>query len=399
MIPAIIVNTPVPKAEITTVAPPSPEKKILTLWVPPFMDPGLGTPESALFKEQLNLFTAQNPGVQIVVRIKSVSGPGGMLDTLTTANEAASMAKPSLVALSRADFETAAAKKIIFPLKGQTGIFNDNDWYPYGQQLSLYEDTLYGLPFAGDAMSIIYRPASRLTTPIEWRTIFSFGQPLIFAAADSDGTFTQILYQAAGGEFLDDQNQPILQTSVLEEVLKMYESGAEQGVFPFWLTQYENDDQAWGAFQEQRANWVVTWSSRYLSDPPENTSIIAIPSVNQKMTTVATGWIWAVTDPITERRETSIKLAEFLLQKDFLSKWTSAAGYLPTRQIDWKEWKDIETRSVAQQIVQNAQIYPGNDLLSMLGPIFQEATLQVIKLQNDPAQAAESALQHLTGHR
>ena len=122
---------------------------------------------------------------------------------------------------------------------------------------------------------------------------------------------------------------------------------------------------------------------------------MGLPSLGTNHVSLATSWLWALSDPVPERRGLAVRLAEYLVQGDFLANWTAAAGYLPTRPTALAMWPNQGIQSLLSQIVLSAQLRPNNDLTSSLGPVLADAALQVIKGQTDPAQAAQAAAERL----
>ena len=302
--------------------------------------------------------------------VKASSGPGSLLDSLTAASAAAPDAVPALIALNRADLESAALKGLIYSLGGLSTVIEDADWYPYARQLAAVEETPYGLPFAGDALVMLYRPeALGGPTPVTWDDVLSFGTPVIFQADDSQGLFTLDLYRSAGGDIQDNQGRPSLVSDPLLQTLTFFEDGTHRGVFPTWVAQYQTSGQAWQAYQEKQADWIATWSSNYLLDQPTDTTLMLLPSLGDQNYTTATGWMWTLSDPNPQRREMSVRLAEFLVDSSFLADWSSAAGYLPTRPTALSGWTNQNLQAVLSQVVLSAQIRPANELLASLGPI------------------------------
>ncbi len=253
-------NTPEPS--------PTPGPQVLTLWVPPQMDPAGGSQSAQLLQERLDEFAHANPDVIVRVRVKALTGPGGLLELLSAATAAAPDAVPSLVALPRTDLETAALKGLIYPLDGLSDVMNDPDWYSYAQQLAQVENSIFGLPFGGDALVLMYRPEKIGITPTDWPSVISLGRPVIFPAADTQSLVTLALYQSLGGTVQNDKRHPALEVDPLTKVLQLYASGAQAGCFPYWLAQYASDKDAWQAYGEQRANFMVTWASQYLTELP-----------------------------------------------------------------------------------------------------------------------------------
>jgi len=368
----------------------------LTIWVPPQFDPQGDSPASEILQNRLDEFMEENPGVLVNSRVKAPSGPGSLLEALTAASAAAPGALPSLVALSRTDFEAAALKGLIFPIEGLSTQIETPDWFPYARQLGSVQDSPFGLPFAGDAFVILYRPAAfGGLAPISWEDIFAHGEPLIFPVDDSQAMITMTLYRSAGGIVQDIQGRPTLNPEALTKVFLLYQDGARRGTFPAWLAQYQTAGQAWQAFQENQADWVVNWSSAYLSELPPDTSLALLPSLGTDSYTQATGWMWALADPNLERHELSVRLAEFLVESPFLSEWSEAAGFLPTRPAALAGWPNQVLQVLVSQVVLSAQVRPPNEILASLGPVMKDGVLSVIRDQSDPVHAVQLAVEKL----
>jgi ABC-type glycerol-3-phosphate transport system substrate-binding protein len=345
----------------------------------------------------LDEFTDRRPDIRLEVRIKTIDGPGGILDTLTTASAAAPLNLPDLVALPRPSLETAALKGLLHPYDELTDTMQDPDWYEYARQMAYLQDSTFGLPFSGDTMFMAYRTTTINEPPREFSETLSATGPLVFPAADTQALSTLTLYQATGGAILDEQGRPFLDVDPLSEVLTFYQDGATNELLPLWLTQLETDEEAWDAFLEERAEMAFTWTSTYLQEIPPDTAGAHIPTLDGTPFTIANGWVWALASPDPEHRSISAELAEFLTDRVFLAEWNSALGYLPPRPSSLPNWEPIPMRSLANQISLAANLIPSTDVLNSLGPPLQEATLEVLKLQIEPLTAAEMAAENISG--
>lgn len=375
----------------------SPETNITTLhiWVPPQFDPNNDTPAAEVFNTRLKEFVLRRPNTKIEVRVKALEGPGGLLDSLTTANAAAPLSVPDLVALPRDIMETAAIKGLLHPYDGLTSSMDEPDWYGYARQLALLQNSTFGIPFAGDALVMVYRPAAVETQPSTWAEALEIQKPLVFAAADPQALFTLALYQSLGGALLDDEERPMLEPSQLVPVFTYYQNASNAGLMPFWITQYETDDQSWASFEQEQTDMVITWASRYLQSPPADASIAQIPTEDGSPITTAAGWVWALSSPDSNRHELSTQLAEFLTTSDFLAKWTSAAGYPPPRPSSLKNWNNPPERILMEKILPSAKLIPPQDILNTIGPIVRDATISILKDKADPITAAQNASDEL----
>jgi multiple sugar transport system substrate-binding protein len=393
-------DTIFPTVEISVApagSPTPPGPVTLSLWVPPQFDPASGNPAADLLQARLDEFSKRRQGVNVEVRIKAEEGSGGLLDSLTTTSGAAPLALPDLIALPGPGLETAALKGLLHPFDELDAPLEDQDWYDYARQLAQIQGRTYGLPFAGDALALVYRPDVVTTAPHDWNAVLNNTAPLVFSAADPLALFTLLQYQANNGAVRDEQGRPFLDEDVLTEVLTFYQDAEQTGVMPYWLTQYQDDEQVWEAFLDKRADIAVTWASRYLGNLPAESAAAQIPTPEGAPYSIATGWVWAIPTHQPERQELSIDLAEFLTEGDFLGEWSQAAGFLPTRSGALEGWSEESVRALIEDIVLSARILPPVDILTSLGSPLQMATVDVLKQQSDPRTAAQRVNETLIG--
>jgi multiple sugar transport system substrate-binding protein len=396
--PILVTDLPTP-----TQLAGSPATVKLRIWIPPQLDPASGSEAGEILRQRLDEFTRQRPGVEIQVRVKALSGTGGMLDSLSTTSAAAPLAMPDIVALPRDLLESAALKGLLRPMTNLTEVLNAPDWYDYALQLSRLQESVYGLPFAGDALVLVYRTQNMPAPPVDWEAALKLNSPLVFPAADPLALFTIAQYQAGGGEIRDQEDRPFLDVARLSAVLDFYQHAEQTELMPYWLTQFQNDDQVWQAFLEERSDMVVTWTSHYLTLVYTDTTgspeiaFAPLPTPDGEPFTLATGWVWALASPNQDQRILGLELAEFLCEANFLARWTEALGYLPPRSNALGGWSDTEIQPLVSQVLRSALLYPSTDISTPLGAALQQAVIQVLKEQNDPLTAAQSAADDLSG--
>jgi ABC-type glycerol-3-phosphate transport system substrate-binding protein len=178
-------------------------------------------------------------------------------------------------------------------------------------------------------------------------------------------------------------------------MLTFFQEAESAGVMPFWLTQFTNDDQSWEAYTGNQVDTTVTWINRYLSTLPGDTA--AVPIITQDGTpfTLASGWVWALSNPQTERHPVSVDLAEFLTDAEFLSQWSETAGYLPPRVSALEGWSNIALRNLVTRVVESARLIPPNEVMTVIGPALSQATVAILKQQSTPSRAAIEAIESL----
>lgn len=369
--------------------------RTLRIWLPPQFDPAAGTPSGDLLQARLDEFVKRRPGLTIEVRIKAPDGVAGLLDSLIVTSNAAPGAAPDLIALSRADLEAAALKGVLHPLDGLSTLMDVPDWYSYARQLARVQKTTFGLPFAGDALVLLYRPASLNEKPATWDAIHEQTGVLAFPAADPRSLFGMCLYLSTGGTLVDDQGHPAFDLQALTDLLTFFHQGEQSGWFPNFVAQYQTDLQAWQAYRDQRSNMVVTWASRYLSEGPGDSTLTPLPGLDGTPFTLADGWVWALAGSQPDQQAMAVELAEFLVNSDFLGTWTAAAGYLPPRPNALATWPETEYELVLNDVILTAQLIPPADVLLALGPVLQAAISEVIKGQKSPEDAAQAVMESL----
>lgn len=374
-------------------------EQVITLWLPPQFAPDESSSAGALLQTALQSFAEQHPGVQIHVRIKAASGTSGLLSSLSAASAAAPAALPSIVALSRPDLETAVLKDLVIPLNNIPALDDEQDWYPYAHELGRVQGVVYGAPFAGDVPLLVYRPVNIGIPPTSWDTILRRGQPLLFAAADYQGLLSLAMYQSLGGKIADEQNRPMLEQSALEAVLDFYALGGQQGIFPSWVAQYQTDEQVWKAYQEQRANWAVTWSSNYLNHLPVDTIAASLPALGDIPPATATGWLWAISEPDPNLQPLCSELIAMLVSAEFLQDWGVSSDYLPVRPSTVEAIPNKTISALIEQVAIAATPRPENHIISALGPLLRDTCVDVIANRRDTEQSARAAVDVLNSLR
>lgn len=395
---------------------------VLRIWLPPQFDPQEETAAGKLLRARLEQFAARYPGIRLEVRIKAESGPGGLLAALSAASVSAPLTLPDVVALPRVLLEAAALKGVVYPMDGLpvaevNGFLTEPDWFPFAVQMGRLQEITFGLPFASDLLVLAapFAPSVASPTPetlpsatptlsvegmmpgvtLDWNQLFGAQVVLAFPAADPQALFTLVLYRSAGGRWVDEEGRPFLDAALLEQVLNLYQQASQAEVLPYWLSQFETEEQAWEAFRSGEANYVAGWLSQVLIESQQSETpllIGSLPTLNGRPYSFARGWVWAVASPEPERRVLAGELAAFLVESAFLANWNAAIGYVPPRFSALTAWQPADWRDKVAELSAAAELLPPADILAILGPSLQQATVGVLKLQVDPATAANAVI-------
>ena len=362
------------------------EPRILRIWLPPQFNPNTGTDSAALLKQRLTNFEAEHPGLEIDVRIKAEEGEADLLNSLAITSMAAPNALPDLVALPRHALEAATQKGLVRPLDGLSTEFQNSDWYPYARELAKIDGKAYGLPFAGDALVIIYRP--ELVWIKTWDDILLSESQLVFAGADPQAQVGLSLYVSAGGELVDAQGNPTLDQEVLARVLEIFSKGRAAALFPDASTNISTDEQVLQEYRARRAEMAIVHISNYRD--PQDGLVQPLMGVDEPHLTFATSWMWVLTGQNADNQQLSTELAEFLTADDFLALWINETGYLPTRPSTLNN----EGETSIPAVIEAARPIPSTDVLLALGPLMQEALVRVLNGEQ-PDAVARSVVEKL----
>jgi len=396
---AVVPPTPsaqLPQPDINpTDLPASQEVSTITLWLPPQFDPQNGTPEGVLLEQQLTQFSADYPDITVDVRIKAVDGPGGLLETLTAASEVAPAVLPGIILLPRQDFEKAALTGLLMEVGNDELDASEYDWLPYADELTRIDGKRYGLPFTADVLTLAYKPAQSGAAPLTWQELIQKKALTAFPAAEPSALLPLLIYQSQGGGFTADETSLVLDPQALEAGFASIADASAASVFPSWLTELDTYGQSWQALLDSRSSYSLVWVSQYLEEQPEDISLIPLPAIGSTALTYADGWILAFPQTSPERYETFRILAGYLVDPEFQSAWTQAAGLLPPSGAQLASWMDSELSGILLEITANAQPLPSSEVQDRLAPLMREATIDLLQGRVSFSEAADQIIRSL----
>lgn len=374
-------------AEQQTPTPAAPPSKLI-LWLPPDLDPAADSPAAAVLKNRLDEFAYKN-AVEIEVRIKAVSGSGGLLDALRTTHAAAPLSSPDVVALSREQLIQAEDDEIIFRNDGLTAIMDNLDWYNFGRNAVMIQGEVTAVPFRGVPMGLVYNSANQLVPSNEWADVkLNYGY-FGFAADDPRGTFLLMLYLSLGGQVQNEQGITILQEEPLKASLQILKDGLNTRHIGDLVLTMQNDTQVWDAFSARRVNTafvpvdVVLRGREADAGAPD-------PAFTSPNKTLTDAWVWALGSEEPQRQALAVALIEHLSDTQFMAEWSEALKTLPAKASAMGSWKEIALKPALEKMASGAILYPPDAILNNIGPILRNATLLILR---DNASVVETARQ------
>ena len=396
-IPTMEVVTPVPEEVLTPETPEEETVNTLLLWVPPFMDPANGSAAGEILQKKLDAFVTQNPNVEIVIRVKSEEGTASLIESLTAVSAVAPLELPSLIILDRTDLETAAKKGLILPMGDYSTVINEIGWFQYARSLSVIGDSSYGLPLVGEALVMVVReeeePIDTDETPNNSDDVEG---KIAFWQSDPQAVFLLNDYMAAGGQFVDEENQIVLNQAELITLYEKFNAIQAENLFYEGMAEITSHAEAWEIFKVDEVDMVVVPSFYPLIDLPGDARVLPMEAVTDFDHTLATGWTVALADPLPERRGLAVALAESLTEVGFMGQWSEEMNLLPVRGAAFDSW---QAESLAQRfsvISLSATIYPSQEIIRMVSPALQAGLTALFDEGVSPEEAAQIALDVLT---
>lgn len=387
-------TNPVDEQGAQTPTPQEPLFVELVLWAPPQFDPNGESEGAALLNERLREFLILNPQVNLDIRIKAVSGPGSLIDSLTGANTVARDAVPSLVLLSRSDLVVAADRALLFPIEEMSASVDETDWYTFAQEMAIYQGSAYGLPFASNALGLIGKEGVLGGPQPSWDEALGRLRSLVFPAGDNDALITLALYQSAGGRIGAPMEQPLVDEEALMAVLDVYARAARSGAIKQNILEYQTDDQAWGGFTANESDAIITWANRLFS-APEGYQLALLPPLGENPSTLGTAWAWCLTETDLQKRQLAADLAEFLSDPEFLLRWAPLSGYLPVRPSSLPGYGDEELQSTLSMLLSSTHLRPDKQTAEPISAQLGAAVAEVISGIKQPAESAQDVLTRL----
>ncbi len=372
------------------------QSKAILLWLAPIFEPE--TPAGELLAARLAAFEIQNANVRINTRIKPITGAGGLVEALEAATVAAPSVVPDILTLAPNDLRHAAESALILPLPEDLVQSEDQGWYDYALPSSKYAGESYGMPFASEVDVLAYRIDQYPEPPRSWETLLAEPRTLLFPAADPRVRFVLAMYLGAGGELEDENGAPSLDIDVLERVLSMLVSARSSGVLPLAVRQYTSPLETWTELKANRSASAMTPLPDFLREgDPERLAAVALPTEAGQGMGLASTWSWAITPSDPTRQELILSLLTWLSEPEFVGALTHALGVLPTSQDALAAWPEGGDTALASSLVTITQSEPDISLRNSVNPAFLAAIEAVLGSNEEPALAAQQAVDLITG--
>jgi len=358
------------------------QPKTLVIWLPPQLDPNNGSLAAGILQDRLASFVKKHPQYTIEIRIKSTDGQSSLLDALESTSEVAPAALPALIALPYPSMDAAVQDGRLLSIGTSAGKLDDPDWLPYARKSAQINGQVYGIPFGGDVLVLAYHHLIESTIPpVTWNELIDRGGIVAFPAGEPSAVVISQIYLSAGGHLTDSNGKPLIEKDPLHVTIKLLSDGAQEGVFPYWLTNITSFDQSWQSFLGQQSQYAIIWSSQYLQSLPQGIDIAPTPTVGDQSISLVKPWIWCIPSSSPVERQDSMLLLQYLSDPDFINRWSQAAGLLPVRESGLESWKSILDSQLVTQLRRENLLIPLSSSNPSTSPLLADAVMKIIKNQ------------------
>lgn len=395
------VTPPTAESNPPAVVPtPTPGLNEIIIWAPPPFTPESSEEEAAqLLLRQISAFEAANPSIRVRYEPKAPTGKSGLLQFLRSASTVAPRVLPDLVILPSADFTDAARAGVLYPLDSLLPEAVLDPLYPFAWRDGRVGESLLGVPLLVTVEHLVYRPQATFQPPTTWEQVLAGEQPFLFAAGGrSDGVGNAFLLQVLNVTGKPVPSGELPDIAALERVLAFYESGRARGVIPFETISLTGSQDVWGPFLSGRVNMIETDARTFLTEREEVTGLAyaPVPTSDGRPTTVAEGYVVAVTTPDPVRQQAAARYLAWLLSPEQLGPYAAVTNWLPARA-DTLEIAiaDAGYRQFVGSLLEQAWLRPSGAQWIAISKTLQEAVQAVLSGERTASETIERLQQNL----
>ncbi len=345
--------------------------------------------------DQIQTFK-QEHDVDIDVILKNRSGPGGLLDFLTTASVAAPSVLPDLITLSASDLYRAAQAGLIQPLDDLLSPELLDDQFDFAADLTRWQEATMGVLYQADLQHLVYDTTVIEQAPHSWNDLYDSGASFVFAPGAGVNDVILIQYLALGGKLMNESGQPSLDVEHLTQALEFFQQALDEGIISASVLDLSDANIAWAVYRYGEAGMAQVPASIYLTDRASlsNTDFGPVPLQTAGTTTVGDGWALAIVTQNPERQRMTVELIKHLLSPENNGAWTQKAGRLPACRAPLETWdEDDSYLPFIRNLLTQANPAPNPDQAIAIGAPLAEALGQVLNGQATPTDAAQAAVE------
>jgi ABC-type glycerol-3-phosphate transport system substrate-binding protein len=346
-------------------------------------------------------FQAAFPDIHVSLLPKKAYGKGGLVDLLSSTEDALPQAVPDVVTLDLRDVPQLARENRLQPFDPRFAPATLGDLFPFARGAGLVEGNLYALPFTSDALQIAFDSADLRSPPLTWSGLQTTTVRYAFAAGADNGQVSDSFlaqYVALGGKFSDATGKPSLDRTPLRAALEFYRSALSQGAIVTNVLSLKTPDDAWRQLTSGKANLVDTSTRTFLRErgSARNAGYGTIPTRDGNLATITRSWGYAIATKEPARQLAAERFVEWMLTAPNNASWNRASDRLPVRRSAVPLWSsDNGYRDFILALLSAAVNRPPTTGSNGVDAPLQTALSDVLANNASPADAADKAIASL----
>lgn len=393
------------------------EKIPLRILVHPAYSPaGTDTGRVAYLKAAIDEWQKKHPEVDLQLEQLSTNNNEAMAKLLEQANGGRAADAAMIDSFVFTNFMPYLQP--VDALLEKQGIKKD-DFFPFCQNMVSGKDgSFYGVQFTTDVRVLYYRKDVVPTPPRTWNDVLNLGkelkskgfEPLLIPAGRGEGAAGTSIYPVfwgQGGELVDESGKAVFGTGANRDkmiaVFTYIKQLVDNGYLPQRAATYaaESDLNAEAATGKIAmflgGNWQVNQLQSIIGETElEKWEVAPIPyAPGAKAMSNSGGWVWSLFTKDPQKQELAFDLlATVYFNNTGMAKWTSVAGYLPTRKTvyDNPDYRSNRfTRAFRTILETGSKMRPVADIYPKISLELQIALSSVVSGAKTPEQAVNDA--------
>jgi len=364
-------------------------------------------------KEAYEQWIRKNPDVQVYFQI--ISGPAAMAKLLT---QARSGTAPDVSQID--SFVLPRFYNYLQPIGKYFTSDEINDLLPYCQKGMRHNGQLKALWFTTDVRVLYYRKDLISKPPKTWAELLELGKKLkkehpnmnvfMYPAGKNEATIICLmpLFWAQGGKLVDSNGKPVFNEGKNREymlnLLNFLKETVDTGITPKRVDTITSEAQqnqevaAGNVAMFIGGNWQVKQMGNLLGTATfnEEWSAAPLPQIRDNVeSTGVGGWTWGIFTKDPAKQAAIIRMVNTIyFGSHGMFKWTSSAGYMPTRESVYKDYAYYATNPWMQKfvaIMKYGKPRPGFAIYPTISTELQVAISSVISGISSPKVALDTA--------
>lgn len=386
-----------PVATVEVVA--TPPNMVVKIWGPLELSPQSEGAEGQVLREQVRVFEASHPGVEIVYEPKPITGAASVLNYASSARSVANGVLPDLVILPSTDLKQAVQAELLFPLDDLVAEGLRNDFYTFATRDVRVDGKLFALPLTVQVEHGLVRDESPLITLTLLEELLNEGAPtwLFTGQALKEGEMSNALLlqlisiteRLPTAELLPSRDKFVALFTTLH-------TAQQVGSIPRQVLTLDNHIELYERLRSGQADLIESNSRQFMleREREENILFTRLPTLTGVSMAVIDGYVIAISTEDSSKQQTAILYLKWMLEASRLAEWNKAYKGLPPRRSSLKDTVDDEIyRTFLAEQLENGWLRPSGTAWHDFAQIIQEQFRAVMLEQISPTEAVDTILE------